>query len=334
MKNDTGSNMEKQVLPISVIIPTLNRPASLAATIKSYIAARHIPSEIIVVDQSVNEEDRLAIRKTVESCSSVTECGNVKGLYIRLDKPSTTVSRNIGAEAASNDIILYSDDDIEVQNDTVLQIYSLMSKPEYAMVQGNIMIPGNIMHRKKMKLSTLLFVCLSGKAVFWKLGKGHVSPGMFAWAPRIKDEDVETDWGMGASVSVRKSMAARWNIKWDEKMSGYAYSEDLDYTALYCHSARREKLRCVISHKARLYHLCSREYRIPTKQMAARIVINRLYLFYKHGGGFFGRLALEWCNFMLLLSMLIKGGAKNHWDAMKYCWSHADEIKKGMLKYE
>lgn len=324
MTTETNDEMKKKILPVTVVIPTMNRPESLTATVKSYLSASYVPGEIVVVDQSGKDEDRTIIRKAVESCDACA----VKGIYIRLEQPSTTVSRNIGAASASNDIILYSDDDIEVENDTVFQIYSLMNNPEYAMAEGNIF------PRRKIKMSTRLFVCISGRAAFWKLGIGHVSPGMFAWMPWVEDEDIETDWARGCFFAVRRSLADKWNISWDIKMSGYAFAEDMDYTMAYSRAARREKLRCVIAHKARLYHLCSREYRIPDRQMAARIVINRLYLFYKHGGGFFGRLALEWCNFMMLFSMLLKGGAANHWAAMKYCYKHEKEIRNGELAYE
>ena len=217
MTAEIKDEMKKKMLPVTVVIPTMNRPESLAATVKSYLSASYVPSEIIVVDQSINEENRISVRKAVESCavcaaevSNTGTSGTVKGVYIWLEQPSTTVSRNAGAAAASNDIILYSDDDIEVENDTVFQIYSLMDNPEYAMAEGNIF------PRRKMKLSTCLFVCLSGKAAFWKLGIGHVSPGMFAWMPWVEDNDIETDWARGCFFAVRRSLAAKWNISWDK----------------------------------------------------------------------------------------------------------------------
>ena len=40
------------ILPISVLIPTMNRPDSLERTLKKYICAKYIPAQIVVVDQS------------------------------------------------------------------------------------------------------------------------------------------------------------------------------------------------------------------------------------------------------------------------------------------
>ena len=41
-------------LPISIVIPTVNRPNSLLNTIESYIKYHYIPDQIIVVDQSLD----------------------------------------------------------------------------------------------------------------------------------------------------------------------------------------------------------------------------------------------------------------------------------------
>lgn len=43
-------------LPISVIIPTMNRPESLDRTLKCIAEAADVPQQIVVVDQSQNEE--------------------------------------------------------------------------------------------------------------------------------------------------------------------------------------------------------------------------------------------------------------------------------------
>ena len=44
--------MSKQIRPISVLIPTMNRPEALKRTIQSFLNGTAIPSQIIVVDQS------------------------------------------------------------------------------------------------------------------------------------------------------------------------------------------------------------------------------------------------------------------------------------------
>ena len=48
--------MNNNILPISVLIPTMNRPESLERTLKKYMSAKFVPAQIVVVDQSVKKD--------------------------------------------------------------------------------------------------------------------------------------------------------------------------------------------------------------------------------------------------------------------------------------
>lgn len=51
---DRGCQM-KEILPISVVIPTMNRLQTLKNTLDGYCLKNYVPSQIIVVDQSDKE---------------------------------------------------------------------------------------------------------------------------------------------------------------------------------------------------------------------------------------------------------------------------------------
>ena len=76
------------ILPITLAIPTMNRPQTLKRTLESYLAADFLPAQIIVVDQSQDKENQ---EKNKEQCALInkTEC-----LYIYQQLPSSTLARN------------------------------------------------------------------------------------------------------------------------------------------------------------------------------------------------------------------------------------------------
>ena len=56
----------KNFLPITVGIPTLNRPNSLKNTLESYFSYDCIPQQIIVVDQSADDKIQEENKKIME----------------------------------------------------------------------------------------------------------------------------------------------------------------------------------------------------------------------------------------------------------------------------
>lgn len=55
------------ILPISVIIPTMNRPESLDRTLKSISEASDLPQQIVVVDQSCEASVQDSNRKMLQN---------------------------------------------------------------------------------------------------------------------------------------------------------------------------------------------------------------------------------------------------------------------------
>ena len=119
------------LVDISVIIPTMNRPESLKQTLESIAKCKICPSEIIIVDQSQNTEIAKINREVLNLISNRT---NVKYLY--QDTPSLTCARNFGIRNAVNDIIVCSDDDVDVLANTFNKIAEVMSDKTIAMIAG------------------------------------------------------------------------------------------------------------------------------------------------------------------------------------------------------
>lgn len=111
--------MGKIYVDISVIIPTMNRPNTLINTVKSYIEKKYIPSEIIIIDQTSNSK---ILKETINILNSMHK--NI--IYIYQEFPSSTKARNTGINVAKNDLIVFSDDDIEIFEETLFSINDIM----------------------------------------------------------------------------------------------------------------------------------------------------------------------------------------------------------------
>lgn len=119
------------VVDITIIIPTMNRPDSLKRTIEKITNCKILPSEVIVVDQS---NDLSIAHTNCDILNRISNRTNVKYLYQEV--PSLTKARNYGIRNATNEIIVCSDDDVDVRENTFEKIYDAMLDSSIAMIAG------------------------------------------------------------------------------------------------------------------------------------------------------------------------------------------------------
>lgn len=307
-------------LPISVLIPTMNRPTSLKRTLNSYLHGVDIPSQIVVVDQSENKTDQMDIRNLTEEYSAITEI-----IYVYQNFPSSTKARNRALEYAKEDIIVYSDDDVDIYEDTMTNVFGLMQDKSLAMIAG---LDDNT-SQSSSKVGYIL-----GTKSFINRKIGHVTLSMLGRFPNKVSDVTDTMWAMGFFFVVRKSLLNKWNIQWDEKLTGYAYAEDLDFSYSYYQKAQVENLKCIISSSVHVKHLASQEYRTPSRKSTFMYVLNRAYLSYKHEMGWKSEFAMQWCNIWRLVERMIKKqDAKDMIDAMIYLKRNRQKIIEGIFQY-
>lgn len=308
----------RKLLPITLGIPTLNRPNSLKNTLESYFSYDSLPAQIIVVDQSADKNIQKENKKII---SSLNQYNNIFYYYQKV--PSSTSSRNKIIQETKNEILMFSDDDINVNKDTLLNVYNLIQNEKISMIAGQ----NELSSRSKGIIGYFI-----GTKSFINRKIGHVTLAMLGRYPNEIKGEVETQWAMGYFFVVRKSLVNKWNLKFDENLTGYAYNEDCDFTYSYYKCAKKENLRCVLSDKVIVKHLVSKEYRIPSKQHTYAYVINRLYLSYKHKMGVLSRIYMLWGNFVFLLFKIIK---KEHpmdmFNAICYGIRNINKIAKGIL---
>lgn len=304
----------------TLIIPTLNRPETLQETLESYFSGSVIPDQIIIIDQTPDEILRANIRKILDKFSAKTKID-----YFFQAEPSSSKARNLGIKNAENEIIIFSDDDVTVQKDTLKNVTEIMENDKIAMIAG-------INSRDEISRSKIGF--LFGKKSYKNRYIGHVTKSMFGRFPDKKVVgNVETQWAMGFFFVVRKSLLEKNGILFDEKLRSYAYAEDLDFSYSYYNHVKSQGFACILNDKVTVEHRQSTEHRIPPKKYTMMYVINREYLSYKHFKGFLPRIATRWCNFGDFLIRLVK--RQKPFDllhAQIVCDKHQKELREGILK--
>jgi GT2 family glycosyltransferase len=295
--------MNISVFPISVIIPTYERPDSLADTLSSFNSSEYKANEIIVVDQSANHKEANSL-----ICKKYQ---NVR--YFWLPTPSSTKARNLGISLAVNDIIVFSDDDVNIEGDTLTNVFNIMNQNDYALLGG--------LDRKTMNNKSSIFSYIIGKKSFFKRKIGHMTKSIFGRYPDKVTCETNTEWAMGYFFSVKKSYCIKWGLRFDERLREYAYAEDLDFTYRYCLNAKKENLKTVLSPEVFVNHKVSSEYRSQSEKMVKYLFVNRGYIAHKLGirGS---KAAMGWSNFWIFIYAVLKK------ENVNYYKKAAKELKK------
>lgn len=309
-------------VPITIIIPTMNRPKSLDRTLKCFFEGECTPNQIVIIDQSQTQEKRNdnkdVLRKYKDFCNSQ--------VYEYQQVPSSTKARNLGVSKVENEIVVFSDDDIDVNVDTLKNVYAIMQDENIAMIAG--------IDEFTSSSSTNIGYLLGTKS-YRKRNIGHVTLSMLGRYPDKVQKRTETQWAQGYFFVVRKSLMNKWNCRWDENLTSYAYAEDLDFSFGYYKHAHAEGMKCILDPSVKVKHLATKEYRIPSTKSIYMYIINRAYLSHKHGMGFSGLLASSWCNFWRLVqNVSVRENFKTLANAIWCSLRYYKEINMGKLDYD
>ena len=179
---NVAGSVELDVLDVSVIIVTLNRPDCVKRCLDRLIAQRPAARQIIVVDASA---DTLT-KDVVSAFPSVQYLRNDNG-FGRM-----TASRNIGLKQATGSIIAFVDDDAFAHDDWLINIFSTYTDPHIGVVGGRALNnqPGEESH---------------GVNRIGKISQTGKIEGNFAANP---ERIIEVDHVMGCNMSYRREVLA------------------------------------------------------------------------------------------------------------------------------
>ncbi|MBQ8002485.1 MAG: glycosyltransferase family 2 protein [Clostridia bacterium] len=303
---------------LSVVIATMNRTESLRDTLEYLEKSSVLPTEVIVVDQSTNTEIH---SENLKLCEQIN-----MNVQVFFREPSLTAARNFGITKAENDVVIFMDDDVRVQENTIENITKLMSDSTISMIGGL---------DEKPSMTKSLIGYLFGKKSYFKRNIGHVTGALYGRYPMVIDKETPTQWAMGYFFVVRKSLVEKWNLDWDERFLSYGYPEDLDFSFRYYREAKKEGLKCIITPDVTVKHMCSQEWREIPSKVTYMYIVHREYLTYKWGLGFWSRVQTRWSNFGMLLERLMhRNNAVDVIKAQLFCDTYRKDIKKGILHSE
>jgi GT2 family glycosyltransferase len=301
------------------VIPTRNRAHGLVETLTSISCGNCLPQEIIIVDQSDVPIDKGALRDAVDEMISLD--------VLYLAKPSLTRARNVGAAATTGAVLLFMDDDVLLNAESMRELAIAFEDDRVAFV-GTLHMGEAAQERRYPDILGLLFA----RKELRKKG-GYVCRGAMLgrYPDRICDV-VDTEWGMGYFFAVRKQLFDRLGICFDENLISYAYPEDLDFTYTFCSRAVAQGYRAVLSPRIYVNHTGSAEWRLPKRKQTYMYVIHRLYLSYKHFRSPLYRFALVWSDVgEILRRMLVREDYVSIVKAYAVSFGYRQDFKRGLF---
>lgn len=207
-------------LAISVIIPTKNRAADLKASVRSVLRQTCLPSELLIVDQSLGNENRQGVAQAyVETAAPARQPVDLN--YIQDSAISgLTEARNRAIGVARGDIWLFLDDDVVLEPDFIKELMNVYQRyPHVAGVSG--VVTNYTPYSWPFRLWSTVF--LRGpfqdprQAIYWKANR-------MRW-----DEPVRVDRFTGALMSFRADVIL--GLRFDNNLRGVSDGEDVDFCA-------------------------------------------------------------------------------------------------------
>lgn len=118
--------------PLSVVIPTRDRPEMLERCLVALAADLNDGDEVIVVDSASRD---------AEAVARVARRGGVR--LIRCDRAGASLARNTGWRGARHDLVAFVDDDVRVQLGWSAGLSVAFDDVEVVFVTGRVVVPAD-----------------------------------------------------------------------------------------------------------------------------------------------------------------------------------------------
>jgi len=197
--------------------------------------------------------------------------------YIKKDRPGLTESRNVGVRLASGDIIFFFDDDTILSPDyieEILKIYQGDAEGNIGGVGGIITNFRPLKFRDRMRRAFEILFLISGTH------EGKVLPSGFC--VNYGDtgvsiyEKVRVDFLAGCAMSFRQRVFRDMSFDSDRYLN-YGLGEDKEFTYRVS-----KKYDLIVTPKAKLKHLESKQMRIDKVKEGRMFFANRYIFFIKN----------------------------------------------------
>lgn len=262
----------------SVVIPTMRREEILAATLESLRKSDPAPSEVIVIDADPDGSSQPVVTEFDHEVDPAVR-------YIQ-SAASLTLQRNLGIEDANGDVLVFLDDDVDIEPDLFARLGEAYRDPEVVGATGRIVEPES--GRRGGPRSAIRRLLPGGgqEGTFTRYGYPRYL--------RDLDSPADVEFMQGCFMSARRELATQ--VLFDEELGGYALAEDEDFSYRLSRLGRIRYVPEIVIHHRKLGFGSQ-----DARRFGRLVVKNRAYLFRKN----FPQTRLARAQFGLLVLALV-----------------------------
>jgi glycosyltransferase involved in cell wall biosynthesis len=206
---------------ISVVIATRNRVAPLRIALRTMQKQSSFPSEVLIVDSSDESDTRELVQSLTALCAFPLR-------YIATDVRSAARQRNLGADLASGDLLVFLDDDVRLEPTFLEELRRPFAEDGEGLLAGvSGTIVNQIYTQPKGINRFLLASCLGNFDDCWA---GRLVGPAVNFLPQDKPDTVQpVEWLFSTGTAYRREIFLRY--RFGEQFSGYSFAEDVDLSA-------------------------------------------------------------------------------------------------------
>ncbi len=255
------SSMRAAYPSLAVLIPTLNRPLDLEIAVRTLLTQTVLPAELIVIDQSRDDESERRVRALFEEFARPVE------LRYTLDSSISSLAkaRNVALDQNSSEIFLFLDDDVELEPDFIEKLLE-----GYAVDPGITGISGIITNYKPGPLLDRIW-----RLVFVRGPFRDDRQRLYFQAEALRNSGrIAVGRFGGGLMSFRTSRVG--DVRFDPNLRGASEGEDVDFCLHLPAGSRLE-----IDPRARLIHKVSTAAR-KDEHWIASVVRGNSYVYHRN----------------------------------------------------
>jgi GT2 family glycosyltransferase len=273
----------------SVVIATKGRPEELARTLAGLSGCEPAPDETIIVDG-----DPARSARPVAALAA-----NGLPVHYVESPPGLTRQRNEGVRQARGEVIVFLDDDVDVDPGLFAALERGYRDPGVVGATGRVIEEAGRRFGNKRSVVRPLVLGLGREGTMTSFG--------YPRRPRRSDRELDVEFMQGCLMSGRREAVAR--VGFDERLPGYALAEDEDFSYRLSRLGRVRYLPgVVVRHKNTGFRSSQ------TREFNRSVVVNRAYLFRKN----FRRTPAARLGFAALVVVLIAHRAANReWNGVR-----------------
>jgi len=257
----------RKVLPISAVVATRNRAASLSRTLESLLLQELLPAEFIVIDASVDDATKVALTKFADRVGATAAVH-----WFAAEVAGAASQRNEGVTRATQPFVWFFDDDVTFEPDCLHRLWSTIES-DSKLGGVNAMIV-NQRYQPPGTISRAMFTLMNSKRE--RTFAGRVIGPAINLLPEDREDSPEVvpvEWLNTTCTIYRRQVLP--NPPFDSFFTGYSLMEDVALST----RVRQSGWNLANVRTARIFHNSQpSSHKLDVAAAAAMELLNRHYV--------------------------------------------------------